>query len=92
MVFPAVILPAVTIFQASASVSSLVFMLTFIGVLIPIMLFYNIYNYIAYRGKVSTECGKSLASSRINHPRMSINPSCLSSARSCLGSRSASAC
>ena len=32
--------------------SSLVFMLTFIGVLIPIMLFYNIYNYVAFRGKV----------------------------------------
>jgi len=55
MVFPAVIPPSITIFQASASVSSLVFMLTFIGVLIPIMLFYNIYNYIAFRGKVSTE-------------------------------------
>jgi cytochrome d ubiquinol oxidase subunit II len=27
-------------------------MLTFIGVLIPIMLFYNIYNYVAFRGKV----------------------------------------
>ena len=28
-------------------------MLAFIGVLIPIMLFYIIYNYIAFRGKVS---------------------------------------
>ncbi len=56
MVFPAVIPPSVTIFQASSSsVSSIVFMLTFIGVLIPIMLFYNIYNYIAFRGKVSAE-------------------------------------
>jgi cytochrome d ubiquinol oxidase subunit II len=55
MVFPAVIPPSVTIFQASSSVSSMVFMLTFIGVLIPIMLFYNIYNYIAFRGKVSAE-------------------------------------
>jgi cytochrome d ubiquinol oxidase subunit II len=55
MVFPAVIPPSVTIFQASSSVSSQVFMLTFIGVLIPIMLFYNIYNYIAFRGKVTPE-------------------------------------
>jgi len=55
MVFPAVIPPSVTIFQASSSVSSMVFMLTFIGVLIPIMLFYNIYNYIAFRGKVGAE-------------------------------------
>ena len=55
MVFPAVIPPSVTIFQASSSVTSQVFMLTFIGVLIPIMLFYNIYNYIAFRGKVTPE-------------------------------------
>jgi cytochrome d ubiquinol oxidase subunit II len=52
MVFPAIIPPSVTIFEAHASVSSLVFMLTFIGVLIPIMLFYNIYNYVAFSGKV----------------------------------------
>jgi cytochrome d ubiquinol oxidase subunit II len=55
MVFPAVVPPSLTIFQASASVSSMVFMLTFIGVLIPIMLFYNIYNYIAFQGKVTVE-------------------------------------
>jgi cytochrome d ubiquinol oxidase subunit II len=55
MVFPAVVPPSLTIFQASASVSSMVFMLTFIGVLIPIMLFYNIYNYIAFQGKVAVE-------------------------------------
>lgn len=54
MVFPAVILLSVTIFQALL-VSSTVFMLAFIGVLIPTMLFYNIYNYIALRGKVSAE-------------------------------------
>jgi cytochrome bd ubiquinol oxidase subunit II len=55
MVFAAVIPPSATIFQASSSASSMMFMLTFIGVLIPIMLFYNIYNYIAFRGKVSAE-------------------------------------
>jgi len=27
-------------------------MITFIGFLIPIMLFYNIYNYFVFRGKV----------------------------------------
>jgi cytochrome d ubiquinol oxidase subunit II len=52
MVFPAIIPPSVTIFAAHSSVSSMVFMLTFIGVLIPIMLFYNIYNYLAFAGKV----------------------------------------
>ncbi|QBE69331.1 Cytochrome d ubiquinol oxidase subunit II [Synechococcus sp. WH 8101] len=52
LVFPAIIPPSVTIFEAHASITSLVFMLTFIGVLIPIMLFYNLYNYVAFRGKV----------------------------------------
>jgi cytochrome d ubiquinol oxidase subunit II len=52
MVFPAIIPPSVTIFEAHSSVTSMVFMLTFIGVLIPIMLFYNIYNYLAFAGKV----------------------------------------
>lgn len=52
MVFPSIIPPSITIYEAHASVSSLVFMITFIGVLIPIMLFYNIYNYIAFGGKV----------------------------------------
>lgn len=95
MVFPAVIPPSVTIFQPSSSVSSTVFMLTFIGVLIPVMLsynIYNIYNYIAFRGKVSAEYGKSLASSTINPPRMYLNPICLAFARSCWGSPSPSAC
>ena len=55
MVFPAIIPPSITIFEASTSVSSMVFMITFIGVLIPIMLFYNIYNYVAFRGKVLHE-------------------------------------
>ena len=61
MVFPAIIPPSITIFEASSSVTSMVFMLTFIGVLIPIMLFYNIYNYIAFRGKVDVELDKALA-------------------------------
>ncbi|MEA5391247.1 cytochrome d ubiquinol oxidase subunit II [Cyanobium gracile UHCC 0139] len=59
MVFPAIIPPSITIFEASSSVTSMVFMLTFIGVLIPIMLFYNIYNYIAFRGKVDIELDKA---------------------------------
>jgi cytochrome bd ubiquinol oxidase subunit II len=32
----------------------LTFMIIFIGFLIPIMLFYNIYNYIVFRGKVTS--------------------------------------
>lgn len=52
MIFPNIIPPSVTIYQAAASPSSLVFMLTFVGFLIPIVLAYNIYNYVVFRGKV----------------------------------------
>jgi cytochrome bd ubiquinol oxidase subunit II len=54
IIFPNIIPPSVTIYQAAAAPSSLVFMLTFIGFLIPIMLSYNIYNYIVFRGKIVT--------------------------------------
>jgi cytochrome bd ubiquinol oxidase subunit II len=54
IIFPYVIPTQITIYQAAASPSALVFMLTFIGVLIPIMIFYNIYNYVVFRGKVVT--------------------------------------
>lgn len=52
IIFPNIIPPSITIYQAAASPSSLVFMLTFIGFLIPIVLAYNIYNYVVFRGKV----------------------------------------
>lgn len=55
IVFPYIIPNQITIYQAAAAPSALVFMLTFIGVLIPIMLFYNIYNYVVFRGKVVGE-------------------------------------
>lgn len=54
VVFPYIIPPTITIYQAASSPSALVFMIVFIGFLIPIMLFYNIYNYIVFRGKVTT--------------------------------------
>lgn len=50
--FPYIIPPTITIYQAASSASSMVFMITFIGFLIPTMLFYNIYNYFVFRGKV----------------------------------------
>ncbi len=53
VIFPNIIPPSVTIYQAAAAPSSLVFMLTFVGFLIPIMLSYNIYNYVIFRGKIS---------------------------------------
>jgi cytochrome d ubiquinol oxidase subunit II len=55
VIFPNIIPPSITIYQAAAAPSSLVFMLTFIGFLIPILLFYNIYNYIVFRGKIISE-------------------------------------
>ncbi len=54
IIFPYVIPPSITIYQAAASPSALTFMIIFIGFLIPIMLFYNIYNYIVFRGKVTS--------------------------------------
>jgi cytochrome d ubiquinol oxidase subunit II len=53
VIFPYIIPPQITIYQAAASPSALVFMIVFIGFLIPIMLFYNIYQYVVFRGKVT---------------------------------------
>jgi cytochrome bd ubiquinol oxidase subunit II len=58
IIFPYAIPSQITIYQAAASPSALVFMIVFIGVLIPIMLFYNIFQYIVFRGKVSIEPSK----------------------------------
>lgn len=52
VIFPYIIPTQITIYQAAASPSALVFMIIFIGFLIPIMLAYNIYQYIVFRGKV----------------------------------------
>jgi cytochrome d ubiquinol oxidase subunit II len=53
IVFPYIIPTEITIYDASADPSSLVIMLIFIGLLIPVMLFYNLYQYIVFRGKVT---------------------------------------
>ncbi|MGP1383788.1 MAG: cytochrome d ubiquinol oxidase subunit II [Thainema sp.] len=55
VVFPYIIPTQITIYEAAADPSALVFMLIFIGGLIPIMLFYNVYQYIVFRGKVTTD-------------------------------------
>lgn len=55
LMFPYIIPPSVTIYQAAANPSSLVFMAIFVGFLIPILLAYNIYNYIVFRGKIGNE-------------------------------------
>lgn len=54
VVFPYIIPTQITIYEAAADPSALVFMLTFIGALIPIMLFYNLYQYFVFRGKITT--------------------------------------
>jgi cytochrome d ubiquinol oxidase subunit II len=53
LIFPYVIPPSVTIYQAAAAPSSLVFMVIFVGFLIPILLAYTVYNYIVFRGKIT---------------------------------------
>ncbi|MBF2035538.1 MAG: cytochrome d ubiquinol oxidase subunit II [Leptolyngbyaceae cyanobacterium T60_A2020_046] len=55
IVFPYIIPTEITIYDAAAAPSSLVFMIVFIGFLIPIMLAYNIYQYVVFRGKVTGE-------------------------------------
>ncbi|PSB55849.1 cytochrome oxidase, partial [filamentous cyanobacterium CCP1] len=55
VVFPYIIPTRITIYEASADPSSLVIMIIFIGFLIPVMLFYNLYQYIVFRGKITTE-------------------------------------
>jgi len=51
--YPYLLPPTVNITNAAASPKTLVFMLTGIGMLLPIMLIYNGYQYFVFRGKVS---------------------------------------
>jgi cytochrome d ubiquinol oxidase subunit II len=53
IIFPYIIPTQITIYQAAAAPSALVFMIIFVGFLIPIMIFYNIYQYVVFRGKVA---------------------------------------
>lgn len=55
VVFPYIIPPQIIIYEAAADPSALVFMLIFVGFLIPVMLFYNIYQYVVFRGKVTAD-------------------------------------
>ncbi|AFY57837.1 cytochrome d oxidase cyd, subunit II [Rivularia sp. PCC 7116] len=55
IVFPYIIPTQITIYQAAADPTSMTIMIIFIGALIPIMLFYNLYSYIVFRGKVTGE-------------------------------------
>jgi cytochrome d ubiquinol oxidase subunit II len=53
--YPYLLPPDVTITDAAASPGTLVFMLTGIGMLLPIMLIYNGYQYFVFRGKLSQQ-------------------------------------
>jgi cytochrome d ubiquinol oxidase subunit II len=50
--YPNLLPPEVAIADAAASAKTLVFMLTGIGMLLPVMMIYNGYQYLVFRGKV----------------------------------------
>lgn len=50
--YPYLVPPTVTALDSASSSKTLVFMLTGIGILIPIMMVYNGYQYLVFRGKV----------------------------------------
>lgn len=50
--YPYIIPHSVTVAEAASSSKTLIFMLTGIGMLIPVMLIYNGYQYLVFRGKV----------------------------------------
>lgn len=52
--YPFIIPQSVTAMEASADDMTLVFMMLGIGLLIPVMLTYNAYQYVVFRGKVRT--------------------------------------
>ena len=53
VMFPYITPTQITIYEASADPSSLVIMIIFVGTLIPVMSFYNLYSYVVFRGKVA---------------------------------------
>lgn len=53
--YPYIVPGSVTIDQAASDTSTLVFMLIGIGMLIPVMITYNVYQYIVFRGKIDPD-------------------------------------
>jgi cytochrome d ubiquinol oxidase subunit II len=53
-VYPHLVPGRLSIADAVASDGTLVFMLLGIGALVPVMLGYNVYQYVVFRGKVAT--------------------------------------
>jgi cytochrome d ubiquinol oxidase subunit II len=52
--YPYLLPPQILVEESAASSSTLVFMLAGIGMLLPVMLIYNGYQYLVFRGKVGT--------------------------------------
>jgi cytochrome d ubiquinol oxidase subunit II len=50
--YPFLIPPELIVWEAASSGQTLVFMLTGIGMLLPVMLIYNAYQYLVFRGKI----------------------------------------
>lgn len=50
--FPFIVPDALTVYQAGADTQTLVFMLSMVSFFIPIMIAYNLYQYMVFRGKV----------------------------------------
>lgn len=59
--YPYLIPPRLTIEEAASSSRTLIFMLTGIGMLLPVMLIYNSYQYLVFRGKVRIRRHKAKA-------------------------------
>jgi cytochrome d ubiquinol oxidase subunit II len=60
--YPYVIPTAITIQQAASPSKTLIFMLTGIGMMIPVMLIYNGYQYFVFRGKVHLKSEENVIS------------------------------
>ena len=50
--YPLIVPPSITIYAAAAPVSSQLFLLVGAAVMIPVILAYNIYAYLIFRGKI----------------------------------------
>jgi cytochrome d ubiquinol oxidase subunit II len=64
--YPSAVPPSLSIFDAAASARSLLFLFVVTVVLLPVMLAYNVWQYIVFRGKVAEDGQEDKAG--IDHP------------------------
>jgi cytochrome d ubiquinol oxidase subunit II len=55
--FPYLVPGTITVFEAAAAPNTLVFMLAIVSFFIPIMIFYNAYQYAVFSGKLEEYTG-----------------------------------